>query len=423
MTKKLTLIKYAAFGSVFLLSAGIAQASGLTVVFENDPLFNEANFLPGDNVSRWVQAANSSGETKSMAAEAIYVSDPDGLADVLNLEIKEGQQVLYDGTLAGFFDAGEVYLSELADGGQTQYDFTVSFAPGAENEYQGKSLGFDILVGFQGEIAVSGGTPPGGGGGGGPSGLIIFDETFQQIDEDSVMISWHTSYRATSRVIYAREDEPHAFDWSDQGGPLPLYGYARTSDEYHVPAVLNGVTYREIFLHNLTPGYTYYFRCISHASPDTVSREFSFVVEVPEQQGEGSRETGGDEETGGGTDEYAYMGYDEGGTDETGGERTPGDESGGTGERDSTSETGGQESGGAAVEETIGGADEFIDVTAAAGKSASSFFDNLSAGLLALIGGLGWWLILLIFPLLLFFLLSRRRKKKEEDEQQQQMGK
>jgi len=124
-----------------------------------------------------------------IATEAINVSDPDRLGDVLNLEIKEGGVTRYNNALSQFFNAGEVYLSELAgDGTQTQYDFIVTFYSGAQNTFQGKSLEFDILVGFQGE---EGGLLPGAGGGGGgvlPPGLMIFSEADKDIATIKILL-------------------------------------------------------------------------------------------------------------------------------------------------------------------------------------------------------------------------------------------
>src|SRR3989338_9094727 len=113
----------------------LAAPVDLEVDFEATPLFNEANFLPGSEVSRWAKVKNNTTDTKPIIVEVINESDPDGLASVFEIGIYEGGIQRYGTTtLAAFFAAGEVSLSTLACGGaQTQYDFLVRFVPTANN--------------------------------------------------------------------------------------------------------------------------------------------------------------------------------------------------------------------------------------------------------------------------------------------------
>lgn len=271
--------------SVFSVSSILAQGN-LVVEFEQTPLFNEVNFLPGQSITRWVKVTNNNGETQRIATEAINVGDSDRLGDVLNLEIKEGQITLYNNPLSTFFNVGEVFLSNLTgNGGNTQYDFTVSFYPGAQNPFQGKTLSFDILIGFQGE---EGGLLPGAGGGAGgflPPGLTVLDESVRvtTTTETSVTITWTTSYLSTSQVIYAREGESHTLDLTDNIGTPPKYGYAHTTPEYDVSPK---VTAHSVTITGLTPGTKYYYRAVSHASL-AISREFTFTTLAVETEKEG----------------------------------------------------------------------------------------------------------------------------------------
>jgi len=141
-------------------------ANPFVVQFENTPLFSEANFLPGDTVSRWVKVSNNIGETLKISVSAINVNNPDNLADVLYLQIKQGANTLYSGTLAGFISAGNVYLSDLTNGSQTQYDFEVTFDINSGDEYAGKVLGFDFRIRLEGtngeELKTDGGSDRGG---------------------------------------------------------------------------------------------------------------------------------------------------------------------------------------------------------------------------------------------------------------------
>jgi len=235
--------------------------NSLIVEFEKTPLFDEVNFLPGQGVSRLVKVTNNSGQPQRIATEAINVSDPNRLGDVLNLEIKEGGITRYNDTFSKFFTAGEIYLSDLGSGEQIQYDFIVTFYSGAGNPFQGKSLGFDILIGFQGG---EGGFLPGADGGL-PPGLTIQDESIRTtgISETGVTITWLTSYMSTSQVIYAAEGEPHTLDLTDNTGTPPKYGYAHTTPEYDVSS---RVAVHSVTISDLTPGTTYYYRAVSHAA-------------------------------------------------------------------------------------------------------------------------------------------------------------
>ncbi len=278
--KTLLISSIAVFGVGFLLTPlTFAQAQNLVVEFERRPLFNEANFLPGEGVTRWVKVTNNSGATQRIATEAINKDDPNNLGAVLNLEIKEGEVTRYNNALSQFFNAGEVFLSNLANGNTAQYDFIVTFYSRAGDPFQGKTLRFDLLVGFQG---TEGGILPGAGTGAGgflPPGLTIPDESVRitAVEETNVTITWTTSYFSTSQVIYAKEGETHILNLTDNTGMPPKYGYARTTPEYDTPAYLNGVTSHSVTITGLNPGTKYYYRTVSHASL-AISREFSFTT-------------------------------------------------------------------------------------------------------------------------------------------------
>jgi hypothetical protein len=289
----IVLILTLGFGFFAIPSARAIEADELVVEYWSDitqswlplsgPIFNETNFLPGQSVIRLIRVTNNSGQTQRIATEAINVSDPNQLGDVLNLEIKEGGVTHYNKTLSTFFNEGEVFLSDLAGNGtQTQYDFIVNFNSGAGDPFEGKSLRFDILIGFQGTEGGLPPAPPGGEGGGGdgggglPPGLSILDESVRvtEIGETSVTIIWTTSYFSTSQVIYGAEGESHTLDLSDNTGTPPKYGYEHTTPEYNVSPK---VTAHFVTITGLTPATTYYFRAVSHASL-AISREFSFTT-------------------------------------------------------------------------------------------------------------------------------------------------
>ncbi|PIU34514.1 MAG: hypothetical protein COY72_01855 [Candidatus Nealsonbacteria bacterium CG_4_10_14_0_8_um_filter_35_10] len=242
-------------------------------------IFSETNFLPGQGITRLVKVTNNSVQSQRIATEAINKNDPNRLGDVLNLEIKEGGARLYNDALSKFFTAGEVYLSDLGPNSSTTYDFIVTFYSGAGNSFQGKSLSFDLLIGFQGE---EGGILPGAGGGVGgylPPGLTIPEESVKiTVTETSVVIEWTTSYPATSQVIYAKEGESRTLCLTQTEGCAlgapPKYGYERTTPEYDVSPK---VTSHSVTISGLDSGTKYYYRTVSHASL-AISQEHTFTT-------------------------------------------------------------------------------------------------------------------------------------------------
>jgi len=234
------------------------------------PIFSETNFLPGQGVTRLIRVTNNSKQTQKIAVEAINESDSGGLASQMNIIIKQGENTLYDNTLSNFFSAGEKYLSDLTKkDNQTQYDFSIAFNSETENSYQDQTLGFDLIIGFQGQ---EGGEEGGGGGGGGlPPGLTIQNEATTKIKEDSVTITWLTSYSSTSQVIYSRSDQPHTLDLD-----APNYGYAYSKEGDD--SGLEKVTGHSVTITGLTPGTKYYYRTVSHGSL-AISQEYTFTTQ------------------------------------------------------------------------------------------------------------------------------------------------
>lgn len=81
-----------------------------------------------------------------------------------------------------------------------------------------------------------------------------------------LVVSWETSYPATSRVIY--DIVSH-----ETLGEAPNYGYAFFTIE---DSTL--VTEHEITLTEVGPGITYYYRTVSHGSPESVGEEQTIIT-------------------------------------------------------------------------------------------------------------------------------------------------
>ncbi len=135
----------------------------LTVDFgvpPGNPIFVVNNMAPGDMQNRNVGVTNSGTVDRFVAVKGLRTggvgADPK-LETVLDIVISEGGNDLYGGTagaktVTNFFtdsaDPNGIPLSILGDGDSTTYNFKVTFPTSAENEFQGKSVIFDLTFGI-----------------------------------------------------------------------------------------------------------------------------------------------------------------------------------------------------------------------------------------------------------------------------------
>ena len=257
--------------------SSVFAVSNFTVNFEQTPLFSEANFLPGQDITKWVDVTNNTSETEIIGVNAKnYTSCSENcFADQLQLKITNGTTSLYEASLADFFTAGEKKLSDVGAGNTQRYYFIITFVPNAGNQYQSNQVGFDFDIGIFGQETIGGGGTPGGGGTsggggtfGGSTGLIIFNEASSPVVLNQTDITWETNHPATSRIIYSAENENHNFDLSNP----PNYGYLHSTVEDSSPVINHSVN-----ISGLTSGVTYYYRVVSRGS-FAISEEHSFTV-------------------------------------------------------------------------------------------------------------------------------------------------
>jgi hypothetical protein len=94
----------------------------------------------------------------------------------------------------------------------------------------------------------------------------ISGENATSVDTTFATISWITDDLSTSRVVYDTVSHPVK-------GSAPNYGYTNSTVETdNSPKVVN----HSVLLTGLTPSTTYYYRVISHGSPEAVGEEKSF---------------------------------------------------------------------------------------------------------------------------------------------------
>jgi len=130
-----------------------------------NPIFVISNFAPGDTESRSVLVTNDGTSMRPVGVRGVKTSGPGSLETVLDFVISENGTDLYGGsssngskTLAQFFteSAGPtgIFLSNLNPKMSTTYTFKVTFNSGAGNDFQGKEVIFDLIIGISVEVPV-----------------------------------------------------------------------------------------------------------------------------------------------------------------------------------------------------------------------------------------------------------------------------
>lgn len=128
----------------------------------NTPVFNYPNLKPGDNISKIVDVTNNGSKKVKIAIRGVKTDGSAGnpkLENILSLIIKNGTTVLYgEGsptgpkTLANFFSetsgTKDIKLNELNAGSNKTYTLLVTFPNSSGNEFQNRSVVFDLIFGI-----------------------------------------------------------------------------------------------------------------------------------------------------------------------------------------------------------------------------------------------------------------------------------
>ncbi len=125
-----------------------------------DILFDVDDMKPGDWATRTYTIQNMGSRDMDYYLSAQFESGSEKLYKVLMLEVKDGEESLYSGSLAGFTDLEKRPLS-VND--EEELTFTVDFPKELGNEFQGLISDFSILVSAEGNPSA-GGSPDTGAG-------------------------------------------------------------------------------------------------------------------------------------------------------------------------------------------------------------------------------------------------------------------
>ena len=401
--KTILIISIAIFGAGVLfipsVQAGIIQFGDKNIFVDFNGLpFDLSNWAPGMNTPlKTIIITNDEDFDIDVYLKALRISsEPESgeadLADVLTLTIEGQSKYISD------LFTENIKLSSVGFKDFQAYNLFMIFDEDAENEYQNKTINFDFIITVE-QIGKGGngeGIPPvsiPGGGGVFIAGLTISNEAASNVEDTSVTINWLTNYFSTSRVIY------DTISHSTLGNP-PNYGYAFfTPEQDQDPKV----SFHSVRIDDLTPENTYFYRTVSRASPEEVSREEHSFTTLTLAEGEREEAIGEEEE------EEEEEEIPEGGvTPEVKGEETTGE-------------------GVSPVEEGIEEEEEEEEEEEPSFAKASEGKEEEGAGtFLAAIGqffsgltlkNLLWILLIIAILLLIVFILSRRRKKKTSENQ------
>jgi len=134
----------------------VTKVSGdLELSYSPDPLFSsDIIWYPGLLKTRYFTVKNNDSQTHKIIINAQDEQETGGLSQVMFFEVLKGSNSLYGQsetkTINNFWNDGDVQLTDVNAGQQTEYTLKVSFWQGAGNEYQNKDLGFNILISFEG---------------------------------------------------------------------------------------------------------------------------------------------------------------------------------------------------------------------------------------------------------------------------------
>ena len=121
------------------------------------------NFAPGDTESRSVLVTNDGTSMRPVGVRGVKTSETGSLATVLDFVISEGGTDLYGGTsgagpktLAQFFDDSSdingIFLLNLNPSESKTITFKATFNETAGNDFQGKEVIFDLVIGISVEV-------------------------------------------------------------------------------------------------------------------------------------------------------------------------------------------------------------------------------------------------------------------------------
>lgn len=133
--------------SIFMVKTTQATTDGIEIIYPTppNPIFMESGQKPGDSIIKTVTIRNNYFDNQVLGIKAINLGGNTQLANVLDLKIT--------GSSINFYEVlSNLNNNELAVGqinpDDTNLDIELIFENGAGNQYQNKSMTFDLVFGF-----------------------------------------------------------------------------------------------------------------------------------------------------------------------------------------------------------------------------------------------------------------------------------
>lgn len=159
---------------LFLFQSPVFANGILDVIWDGvpdgDPIFVVNNMLPGDTAEKTVDVINSSTIPRFISIKGVKVgpsaqNDPK-IEGILDFTISQGTNVLYGSgsptgpkKLVDFFVDSQVLdgikLSQVTPSSTASYEIKVYFPSSAGNQYQLKSVIFDLIIGYRYDLVIN----------------------------------------------------------------------------------------------------------------------------------------------------------------------------------------------------------------------------------------------------------------------------
>lgn len=164
-----TLFTFNKFDAIIFLTPTTVEAVGdLVIDFGvplGTPMFNFPNLAPGESKSKNIVVTNNALEARPVGIKGIQTSETGSISNAISIVLSKSGTDLYGGasgtgpkTLANFFADSSgingVPLSTLLPGQSATYTIKATLNQSASNEFQSRSVVFDVQIGISVAVPV-----------------------------------------------------------------------------------------------------------------------------------------------------------------------------------------------------------------------------------------------------------------------------
>ncbi|GEM_PF-4950491 len=237
------------------LSQNASASFNLTV--KNNGINSATNVVVDDVLTpglTFVSSVASQGSYDNTTGQWQVGTLAGGAEATLSITARTG--AIASGEFVNTATASSDQIDDILNNNTARVSFTIGNQGGGGSGGSGGGGGPQVL----------GTTSEGGTSGGTQELLIISGELGLSVRNDAVFITWNTNHPATSRVIYDTVSHPVL-------GAAPNYGYAFSTVEDSAMTTSHSVT-----VLGLVSTMPYFFRAVSHGSPEVMSGEIAVTT-------------------------------------------------------------------------------------------------------------------------------------------------